>query len=362
MKIVTALGTRPEITKLSPLIPLLDKEFEHILIHTGQHYDYNLDEIFFRDLNLRKPNYCLKVGSASHAVQIAEMMVKIEEILIKEKPDWVIVFADPNTPLAAALAAAKIHLPLIHLEAGCRSFNKEIPEELNRIICDHCADLLLAVDETAQNNLFREGLPKEKIYVVGSTALEASLRNITYAREKSTIIKKLGLEKNGFVLVTVHRAGNTDNSNILQELVESFNTLAEKIKIVFPIHPRTKKALTENKVKLSEKVEVIEPQGYLDFLALLDNCLFVMSDSGGIQEEAVALNKPCLILRNETEWTSWVKAGKNLLIGNKKEKILSATKEILENPDQIEKMKRVSLPLNTNVSQKIIEVIKNAKK
>src|SRR3989344_7856064 len=163
MKIITILGTRPEIIKLSPLLPLLDKHFNHILVHSGQHYDYNMDEIFFSDLHLRKPDYFLNVGSGSHASQTAQIMVKFEEILLREKPDWVIVFADPNTPLAGALVASKLHIPLIHLEAGCRSFNKQMPEEINRIVCDHCADLLLAPDDVARDNLLREGLPEERI-------------------------------------------------------------------------------------------------------------------------------------------------------------------------------------------------------
>jgi UDP-N-acetylglucosamine 2-epimerase (non-hydrolysing) len=358
MKIITILGTRPEITKLSPLLPLLDQEFEHKLIHTGQHYDYNMDEVFFNELNLRKPDYMLGVGSNTQAKQTAEMMIKIEDILIQEKPNWVIVFADPNTPLAGALVAAKLNIPLIHLEAGCRSFNKKMPEEINRILCDHCADLLIAPDEVAKQNLLNEGL--ENIHVVGSTAIESALRNVVYAREKVGFIEELGLEKDGFILATIHRAENTNDLLVLRGLVESFNEICEKIQVVFPLHPRTKKVIEENQINLSEKIKVIEPQGYLNFLNLLDNTLFVMSDSGGIQEEAAALNTPCLILRNETEWTYLTNARKNILLGTDKEKIISIILDLLENRGKIKEMKNVSLDLNTDVARKIITVIQSS--
>lgn len=357
MKVVTILGTRPEIIKLSPLLPLLDKEFDHIIIHTGQHYDYQMDEIFFEQLNLRNPNYLLKVGSGKHAEQIAKMMIEIEKILIQEKPDWVIVFADPNTPLAGALVAVKLHLPLIHLEAGCRSFNKKMPEEINRVVCDHCADLLIAPDEKAEQNLLREGLPKEKIHVVGSTAIEASLRNVVFARENSLVIKDLNLGKEKFILLTIHRAENTNNFKVLEGLIEAAEEIANQIPIIFPMHPRTAKILKGHNLELN-KVKVIEPQGYLDFLNLLDSCLFIMSDSGGVQEEAAALDVPCLVLRNETEWTYLTDAGKNLLLSTDKEKIISIVNNLLKNRFKIKEMKNIQLNLNRNVAHKIIEVIK----
>jgi len=360
MKIITILGTRPEITKLSPLLPLLDKHFNHILVHSGQHYDYNMDEIFFSDLHLRKPDYFLNVGSGSHASQTAQIMVKFEEILLREKPDWVIVFADPNTPLAGALVASKLHIPLIHLEAGCRSFNKQMPEEINRIICDHCADLLIAPDEVARKNLLQEGLPEERIQVVGSTAIESSLRNVAYAQEKSTVLEQCGLVKGKYILATLHRAENTDDIQVLQGLFDAFSEISKRFPIVFPIHPRTRKIMDDQGLQLSEKVKIIEPQGYLDFLRLLDGCLFILSDSGGIQEEAAALNIPCLILRNETEWTYLVKAGKNLLVGSDKENIVSAANLLLNDPSKLQQMKSVRLDLNSNVAEKIIEVIRQA--
>ncbi|MEW5896133.1 MAG: UDP-N-acetylglucosamine 2-epimerase (non-hydrolyzing) [Nanoarchaeota archaeon] len=361
MKICTILGTRPEIIKLSPLIPLLDQEFEHILIHTGQHYDYNMDKVFFEELWLREPDYLLRVGSDSQAIQTAKMMVKTEKILLREKPDWVVVFADPNTPLAGALVAAKLHLPLIHLEAGCRSFNKEMSEEINRIVCDHCADLLIAPDEKARKNLLREGLPEERIHVAGSMAIEASLRNVAYAREKSFILKEECLEKNRFILLTIHRAENTDNFEVLKGMVKAAEEIAGHIQVVFPVHPRTRKILAEHNLH-PFKIKLIEPQGYLDFLNLLDNCLFVMSDSGGIQEEAAALNKPCLILRNETEWTYLTDIGKNLIVGTGREKIVNDAIELINNTGKLLQMKNIQLNLNINIAKKIVEIIKNEPK
>jgi UDP-N-acetylglucosamine 2-epimerase (non-hydrolysing) len=359
MKIATILGTRPEITKLSPLIPLLDTEFEHILIHTGQHYDYEMDKVFFEELNLRNPDYMLNVGSNTQAKQTAEMMIGIEKVLLKEKPDIFIVFADTNTPLAGGLVATKLNIPLIHLEAGCRSFNREMPEEINRIVCDHCADYLLAPDNNAKENLLKEGLSENKIKVVGSTAIEASLRNIMISEQKSKILEYLNIEKEKYVVVTIHRAENTNNLTILKDLIESINIISEKIIVVFPLHPRTKKLLEKNDLTLHDTIKVIEPQSYLNMLKLLNNCLFVMSDSGGIQEEAAAFNTPCLILRNETEWTYLTDIGKNLLLGTNKDKIIEKTKSLLDNREIINHMNHINLDLNIEVSKKIVEEIKN---
>ena len=362
MKIVTILGTRPEITKLSPLLPLLDTEFDHKLIHTGQHYDHNMDQIFFGELNLRKPDYELNVGSGSHAEMTAKMLVEIEKILISEKPDWTIVFADPNTPLAGALAAAKLHLPLVHMEAGCRSFNKKMPEEINRIICDHCADLLLAPDEVARANLLREGLDESKIFVVGSTAPEATKRSIAIAKEKSVIIGEQGLVKDQYILLTCHRAENTNDPLILKGIIDAVNSISERMKVVFPVHPRTKKILEKEKIVLGENVLQLPPQGNLELLSLLDDALLVMTDSGGIQEEAAALDTPAFIIRNDTEWTYLTDAGKNKLISNNGVKILAEINDVLDNPSKIENMKNVRLNLNTQVAEKIVSILKDEKK
>jgi len=343
---------------MSPVLPLLDENFEHKLVHTGQHYDYNMDKIFFEELKLRAPDYNLNVGSGTHAEQTAKMMLKIEKILMNEKPDAVIVFADPNTPLAGVIVASKLGMLLIHLESGLRAYNKSIPEEINRIVADHCSDILLTPRESHKDNLVKEGLNPDDIFVVGSTASEACLRNLPIAEDKSGVLEKLGVSKTGYLVLTAHRAGNTDNASNLREILEAANLISENIKIVFPVHPRTKKAISENKITLSENIIISEPLGYLDFLKLINNARFILSDSGGIQEEAATLNVPCLILRDKTEWTHLTDAGKNRLVGAKKDTILEAVDELMDD-DVLKKIKNINIELDKNVSDKIVSVIKN---
>ncbi|MBI2665959.1 UDP-N-acetylglucosamine 2-epimerase (non-hydrolyzing) [Candidatus Woesearchaeota archaeon] len=355
MKIVTILGTRPEITKLSPLISLLDKEFEHILIHTGQHYDYNMDMIFFEELHLKKPNYLLGVGSHAQGKQTALILEKIEEILIHEKPALVIILGDTNTTLSGALAAAKLHISLMHVEAGCRSFNKQMPEEINRIVADHLSDYLIAPDEVSVKNLLSEGFSPEKIFAFGSTVFDAVLRNKDIAN--TSLLGDLFLIKDNYLLVTLHRAENTDDILRLKSIIEGLNKLAEFTTLVFPIHPRTKKFIQVNNIAVSPKIKVIEPQSYLHFLGLLSNCKFCLSDSGGVQEEALACNIPCLILRNETEWIRVVEAGKNLLVGTETEKIFSAAKELLDHPEKLSQIKEKRYDFAEGASSKILHFI-----
>ena len=361
MKVISILGTRPEITKLSPLLPAFDESFDHKVIHTGQHYDYNMDQVFFEQLALRAPDYNLNVGLAnlSHAQQTAQMMVALEKIIVEERPDWVSVFADTNTPLAGALVACKLNVPLVHLEAGCRSFNKKAPEEINRIICDHCADLLLAPDEVARSNLLREGLNPKAIHVVGSTAIMAARRNAVLAEKTATVLTDLQLAPKEFVLLTIHRAENTNDPHILRGLIEAINTIAEIRPIVFPLHPRTRKILEQEGIPVDARVRIIEPADYMKFLTLLKNAQIVMSDSGGIQEEAAALDTPCLIIRNETEWTYLLDLGKNLLIGTRKDDIVRVVSELLADPASITKMAAIPLGPSTDVPRNIVEVLKN---
>jgi UDP-N-acetylglucosamine 2-epimerase (non-hydrolysing) len=321
IKIATVLGTRPEITKLSPVLPLLDAEFENILIHTGQHYDYNMDRAFFEELRLRDPDYKLNVGSGTHAVQTGNMMIKIEEVLMTEKPRAVVVFADPNTPLAGALAAVKLGIPVIHMEAGCRSFNKNMPEEVNRILVDHCSSLLLAPDRTAHDNLIAEGVPENKIKTVGSTVFDVCARNKVFA-EASKILERLNITPQNYIVATIHRAENTDNLEVLRGLISAFNAISKKRKIIFSIHPRTKKRLEATDIKIDSGVVLVDALTYFDFLKLLYNSQFVMTDSGGIQEEAAAFNIPAVVTRNETEWTYLTDAGKNVLASTNPDKIV----------------------------------------
>ncbi len=357
MKIVTILGTRPEIVKLSALLPLLDQNFTHVLVHTGQHYDYNLDQVFFEELHLKEPNYSLNTGSHPQGRQTGRMLEKIEEVLLLEKPDLVIVQGDTNTTLSGSLAAAKLHIPLLHVESGCRSFNRRMPEEINRIVADHVSDCLIAPDQKSVNNLLQEGIPEGKIYPFGNTSFEAVVRNKEFIRQKE-VLNSLGLEKGNYVLATIHRAENTDNPENLQNLISALNQLSEQILFVFPLHPRTKKLLERNGIPLSSKIKVIEPQPYLSFLALLSGCRLCFSDSGGIQEEALVFNVPCLIPRNETEWIRLVQAGKNFLLGTNPENLISSVKKIYFDQEEQEKIKQIPCPYETDVSEKILALIK----
>ena len=357
-KVVTIAGTRPEWTKLSALIPILDKEFNHIIVHTGQHYSYNMDKIFFEELKLREPNYCLEVGSGTQAEQVGNGMIEFEKVLEKEKPDLVIVFADTNAPITVAIVAAKMHIPVTHIEAGCRSFNRIMPEEINRIVADHCSDLLFPPDKVAYKNLVKEGIPKNKIFLTGRTIYDVCIRTKKLALN-SNILEKLKLQKENYILLTIHRAENTNNLEVLRGLITAINSVSAQIKIVFPIHPRTKKLLDENNIKLNENVLAIEPLGYLDFTNLLINSKYVMSDSGSIQEEAVIYDVPCVILRNETEWVEFVEKGKNILASTDQDKIITISNELLNNQNKINDMKNIKINQKKNVCKKIVEILKN---
>lgn len=351
---MTILGTRPEIIKLSPLLPLLDKHFQNIIVHTGQHYSYELDKIFFEEIKLRKPDYHLNVGSGTQAYQTGMMMIGIEEIALKEKPELIIVQGDTNTTLAGALVAAKLHIPLAHIEAGYRSGNVRMPEEINRIITDRFSRYLFVGIEEGMEHLKQEGINHAGVFLTGNTALDALRRNEKHATE--AILHTLLVQKEKYVLVTVHRADNTEENN-LQEIVKALNCLAEKITLVFPLHPRTKNALDLFNVSLSSKIKVIEPVGYLDCIALMKHARFVMTDSGGIQEESVGLNIPCLVLRNETEAIQLVKMGKTILASNQSAKIIDFAKKLLLD-SELQKIKMRPCPNDLGVAERIVSILK----
>ncbi len=354
MKILTILGTRPEIIKLSPLIPLLDKEFEHTIVHTGQHYSYQMDKIFFEELELRDCEYILNVGSSTHAKQTANMMVKIEKVLIKEKPDIIVVQGDTNSTLAGALTASKMNIPVVHVEAGCRSFDKSMPEEINRIITDHCSDLLFAPDNQAFKNLINEGINENQIYIVGNTSIDACIRIMKIS--SYDILKKLNLEKNEFALLTIHRQENTEHEK-LKDILKAINEISEKMKIVFPIHHRTKKVIDNYNIKLSENIILTPPLGYKDFVGLLSNSKLVMTDSGGIQEEAAVLNVPCLILRDNTEWGYLVEIGKNMLMGSNYNKIMEKVEVLMNNKTLLDNMRNIRAPIKVGAAKKIVDIL-----
>jgi UDP-N-acetylglucosamine 2-epimerase (non-hydrolysing) len=329
-KILTVVGTRPELIKLSPVIPLLDGTFEHRLVHSGQHYSYALDALFVEELYLPTPDYRLEVGSASQGVQTARILERLEPVLQEETPAAVIALGDTNTVLAAMLTAAKLHLPALHLEAGCRSFNRAMPEEINRVVADHVAAWCFAPGEREAGHLRAEGIPADRIHVVGSTAIDACLRNAPLAAER-TLAQELGLMPEGYVLLTLHRAENT-TPETLRSILEAVNTLAEMLPIVFPIHPRTRAVLETlaPPLTLHRDVYVIEPVGYLDILHLVSHARAVMTDSGGLQEETATLGTPLLIARQETEWTYLVDAGAAVIVGNNCDSILSIAPGLLE--------------------------------
>lgn len=354
MKIVTIFGTRPEIIKLSALIPLFDEEFDQILIHTGQHYSYNMDQIFFDDLKIRSSDYTLNVGSGSHAQQTGNMMMLLEDILIKEKPDLVVVQGDTNSTLSGALTASKLNIPIAHIEAGCRSFDKKMPEEINRVVVDHISSYLFVPDKNAYNNLINEGISENKLFLVGNTSFDACLRAMDIFDKKN--LDKY-VDNEDYILLTLHRQENTSYGG-LKEIIKAINIISGNIKVIFPVHLRTKKVIKENKIEISNKVVMTDPLGYKDFIGLISGSKFVLTDSGGIQEECAVLNIPCLILRDSTEWMTYVESGKNIIIGTDPEKIIESVNNLLINSQIIEEMKKIKTQIDTNTSKKIISALK----
>ncbi|WP_459202399.1 non-hydrolyzing UDP-N-acetylglucosamine 2-epimerase [Methanococcus sp. CF] len=337
VKIGIILGTRPEIIKMSPVIrELKNKNF--FLIHTNQHYSENMDKVFFEELNLPKPDYNLNIGSGSHGDQTGRMLIEIEKVLLKERPDFVLVQGDTNTVLAGALAASKLGIKIGHIEAGLRSFDRKMPEETNRVLTDHISELLLAPTETAAKNILNEGISIEKIRVVGNTIVDATLQNLKIAEKNEKISNFLSDITNGekYFLLTLHRAENTDNFEILSKLVTSINEISKKYgkNIIFPIHPRTYKKLNEfgliNEIKNNPLIKIIEPVGYLEFLIFEKNAELIITDSGGLQEEACILNIPCVTLRENTERPETLHVNSNILAGSDPRNILNSVEKMLK--------------------------------
>lgn len=349
--VLTILGTRPEIIKLSPVIPLLEQQFNHILVHSGQHYSYEVDAIFFEELGLPAPAYALGVGSGSHGQQTANILTRLEPLLLERRPDVVLVQGDTNTTMAGALCAAKLGIPVAHLEAGGRSFNRAMPEEQNRIIIDHIADLLLAADAIAAENLRREGLPDERVRVIGSTAIDAALCHKDRA-EHAPILEQLGLDPGSYLALTLHRAENTI-PDVLPGIVRALNELAEEQTIVFPVHPRTEVALNRQGLKLSPRLRTCKPIGYLDTLRLVGAARALLTDSGGLQEEAAVLGTPLLIVRNETEWRYLIDAGVAVLIGNEYGTIITGVRTWLA-PQGLARLRANPAPVRAGAAERTV--------
>jgi UDP-GlcNAc3NAcA epimerase len=322
LKIVSIIGARPQFIKAAAVSRVLRQKHQEILVHTGQHYDYKMSGIFFDGLDLPKPDRNLEVGSGSHATQTGAMLKGVEEVLLAEKPDFLLIYGDTNSTVAGALAASKLSVPVAHVEAGLRSFNRRMPEEINRVVADHLSALLLCPSDTAVDNLAAEGIT-QNVHQVGDVMLDVlnwSRQNLE--RKPSQILQTLGVNKGNYLLATVHRSENTDDPARLSQILDAFDAVSETI--VFPVHPRSRKMIAESGRKISSRVQMIDPVGYMDMVALAGSARLILTDSGGLQKEAYWLNVPCVTMRDETEWVETVDAGWNQLVGPDAKKIIQA--------------------------------------
>jgi UDP-N-acetylglucosamine 2-epimerase len=339
MKIMTIIGARPQFIKAAPVSFAIRKAgLSEFILHTGQHYDKMMSDVFFTEMGIPKPDLNIDVGSGSHGYQTGQMLMSIEQTLIDISPDKVLVYGDTNSTLAGTLAARKLQIPLAHIEAGLRSFNRTMPEETNRVVADHCADILFCPTQTAVDNLKTEGIT-ESVHLVGDTMVDALMQFIKIAERKSSVLNELDLVADDYYLATVHRPYNTDDSGKLADIVAALSSLDKRV--IFPVHPRTKKKLADLSGKappeFSNNLKLIEPLGYLDMLHLEKNARMILTDSGGIQKEAYILSVPCITLRPETEWVETLSAGWNTLVGADINKIVSATQLSIpsESPDPV---------------------------
>jgi len=328
-KILTIVGARPQFVKVAALSRALKKfNLEEVLVHTGQHFDENMADIFFRQMEIPEPKYNLGINSLGHGAMTGRMLEEIEKVLLVEKPSVVVVFGDTNSTLAGALAAAKLHIPVAHVEAGLRSFNMKMPEEINRILTDRVSNWLFCPTETAVKNLRREGFDNfnTKIENIGDVMYDVALFYSRISKKHATVLKSLKKDSRPIVLTTLHRQENTDDLARLHSIVDALNELNDEFQVILPLHPRTQKILERENIRLN--FEPLEPVGYFDMIELLKNCAFVISDSGGLQKEAFFFKKQCIVIRDETEWTELVELGYNHLVGADKQRILITAGEI----------------------------------
>lgn len=323
MKVVSVVGARPQFIKAAAFSRELRRRHEEVLVHTGQHYDYAMSGAFFDGLEIPAPKVNLGVGSSNHGSQTGAMLSGIEEVLLSEKPQWVVVYGDTNSTLAGALAASKLHIPIAHVEAGLRSFNRRMPEEINRVVTDHVSDLLLCPSQTAIINLTSEGIARN-VHLVGDIMLDV----LNWARERitqpSAILRQLQLPERSYFLVTVHRSENTDDANRLSGILNALTVLDKPV--IFPVHPRTRKAISEGGYEVPSHIRLIDPLSYMDMVSITGSAQLVLTDSGGLQKEAYWLGVPCLTLREETEWVETTEAGWNVLVGTDCETIIQAAR------------------------------------
>lgn len=361
MKVILIAGARPNFMKIAPIYEEMRKDqyFNPFIVHTGQHYDHNMSQIFFDELKIPKPDVSLGVGSASHAKQTAEIMVKFEKVVERESPDLIVVVGDVNSTLACSLVAVKLHIPVAHVEAGLRSNNWSMPEEINRVLTDRIADLLLTPSLDANANLEKEGIDMSKVFFVGNIMIDSLLKHREIA-SNSTILESKGVIDSEYALLTFHRAENVDDMKNIENIIEAIGDIQKWIRIIFPVHPRTKARLKEfgldSRLYSMENLIIMEPLGYLDFIALMDRSKFVITDSGGIQEETMILGVPCLTIRAETERPITVSIGTNIVVGLDINRIVTEAMKIIEGHG-----KKGSVPekWDGNTAHRICLVIKN---
>jgi UDP-GlcNAc3NAcA epimerase len=359
MKFLTVIGARPQFIKAATVSRVFQStpNVTEILVHTGQHYDENMSEIFFTELEIPKPDYNLNIGSGNHGAQTGRMLEAIEKVLLSEKPDWVLVYGDTNSTLAGAIAAVKLHIRVAHIEAGLRSFNRKMPEEINRVLTDRASTLLFPPTEVAVKHLKQEGIAEEKIHLVGDVMYDAALFYSQKAENNSQIINCLKVNPNNYILATIHRAENTDNPKRLQAIFEALILINQEIKVILPLHPRTKNALARQGVleKISRNIQLIEPVGYLDMAILEKNARLIITDSGGVQKEAFFYSTPCITLREETEWVELVETGWNTLVSPNYDE--SEIYQYFQQCLTTNKPKTVNLYGEGNSAEKIVNIL-----
>jgi UDP-GlcNAc3NAcA epimerase len=330
-KVLTVIGTRPQFIKAAAVSRAIQEHggIKEVLLHTGQHYDDGMSDIFFREMHIPKPDYHFSINTSTHATMTAQMLEGIEQAIIKERPDTILVYGDTNSTLAGALAASKLHMKVAHVEAGLRSFNMDMPEEVNRILTDRISNQLFCPTEAAMQNLKNEGLatPDKTVVNTGDVMYDAALYYAKQASKYSEICNKMNLTKDSYLLVTFHRAENTDDRDRLASIVQAINILAKQYKVVLPLHPRTKKMLEQFHLELN--CTVIDPVGYFDMISLLQNSQLVLTDSGGLQKEAYFFHKNCVILRDQTEWIELTEAGCSTIAGANTENILASVENMI---------------------------------
>ena len=357
--ILNVVGARPNFMKIAPIhrIMKISDIIEPILVHTGQHYDEKMSRIFFEDLGLPVPDVYLGIGSGSHARQTGAIMIEMEKIVLDYKPDLVLVVGDVNSTMAATLVASKLHIPIAHVEAGLRSFDRAMPEEINRMVTDSLADFLFVTEESGRQNLLKEGIPPEKIHFVGNVMIDSLLSHLKKAK-KSNIISQLNLDHQPYALLTLHRPSNVDNQETFNGILSALEQIEQKIPIIFPIHPRSRKMLEQfqfgDRIARLKNFNLIDPLGYLDFLSLMEKAKLVLTDSGGIQEETTVLGIPCLTLRKNTERPVTVELGTNVIVGMDKDKIVDESFKILS-----EQSKKGKIPplWDGNAARRIVDVL-----